>query len=111
MIFRRTVVIALISSICISGPVLAEEKKASFVSGFRNMCVDVQTKAGKSAEDIAKICNCQAEVADANYSTLKLIGFIQIGLYDKKMVTEQERIDIRKKLSACSNLGERVTSQ
>jgi len=53
---------------------LAEESfKDSILAGYKDRCINVMSQKGNDNTLISKVCNCETEVIDENFTTFELI--------------------------------------
>jgi hypothetical protein len=63
------IILTFYESIC-----FAEESfKDSILAGYKNRCVQVMSQTENDHTFISKVCNCEAEVIDENFTTFELI--------------------------------------
>jgi hypothetical protein len=69
----RKILIFIICAFCAFTSFAEESFKNSILSGYKNRCVQVMSQKENDKAFITKVCNCEAEVIDENFTTFELI--------------------------------------
>lgn len=84
-----------------SGPTLSKEIKESVVNGYKNRCIEVRTKNGQNENDVRSVCECEASVLSANFSTFEIMMAAAKKELNQPILTEEQIREFRQKIKVC----------
>lgn len=89
----RKILSFIMLTFCASSSFADESFKDTILSGYKDRCVKVMSQKKSDQAFISKVCNCEAEVIDENFTTFELIvtaGKHKSGLtpIDKEKINE-----------------------
>ena len=77
------------------------EFKADVIKGYKQRCMEVLTSKGYSNTEIARECNCEADIIANNFSTFELIISSAKSSVDQAPISEQKTEELKQKLQSC----------
>ncbi len=69
----RTILSFIIFTFCVSNCFAEESFKDSTLAGYMDRCVKVMSQKNNDSTLVSKVCGCETEVIDENFSTFELI--------------------------------------
>lgn len=79
--------------------------KAQTLKDYRGRCQEVLTEKGYSPHRIEKVCDCEVNVVDEDFSTFSLIFMAAKAATGEDMKSDSRVFELKEKIEACRKPG------
>lgn len=71
------------------------------INGYKNRCIEVQTKNGKNEKMVRAVCDCEGSVLNDNFSTFELMMIAAADKSNNPLLSKEKTRDFMHKIKAC----------